>query len=194
MALVESNMLPLGTIAPDFSLPNVVDNSLGSLSLLKGEKGTLVVFTCNHCPYAIHLLDAFVAFARKNKEMGVETIAISSNDIEKYPLDHPDLMRELAQEKQFSFPYLYDETQKVAKAYDAACTPDFYLLNSHNELVYRGRFDASRPGNELPITGEDLQNAIDAMLKKDPIPEKQYPSMGCNIKWKAGNEPAGFSI
>ena len=194
MALVESNMLPLGTIAPDFSLPNVVDNSLESLSSLKGEKGTLVVFTCNHCPYAIHLLDAFVAFARKNKEMGVETIAISSNDIEKYPLDHPDLMRELALDKQFTFPYLYDETQKVAKAYDAACTPDFYLLNSHNELVYRGRFDASRPGNELPITGEDLQNAIDAMLKKDPIPEKQYPSMGCNIKWKAGNEPAGFSI
>ena len=194
MALVESNMLPLGTIAPDFSLPNVVDNSLGSLSSLKGEKGTLVVFTCNHCPYVIHLLDPFVAFARKNKEMGVETIAISSNDVKNYPLDHPDLMRELAQEKQFSFPYLYDETQKVAKAYDAACTPDFYLLNSHNELVYRGRFDASRPGNELPITGEDLQNAIDAMLKKDPIPEKQYPSMGCNIKWKAGNEPAGFSI
>ena len=194
MALVESNMLPLGTIAPDFSLPNVVDNSLGSLSSLKGEKGTLVVFTCNHCPYVIHLLDAFVAFARKNKEMGVETIAISSNDVENYPSDHPDLMRELAQEKQFSFPYLYDKTQKVAKAYDAACTPDFYLLNPHNELVYRGRFDASRPGNDLPITGEDLQNAIDAMLKKDPIPEKQYPSMGCNIKWKAGNEPAGFSI
>ena len=194
MTLVESNMLPLGTIAPDFSLPNVVDNSMGSLCSLKGEKGTLIVFTCNHCPYVVHLLDAFVALAKKNKDLGIATIAISSNDVEKYPADHPDLMRKLAQEKQFMFPYLYDEAQTVAKAYDAACTPDFYLLNSHNVLVYRGRFDASRPGNDTPITGVDLQNAIDAMLKKDPIPEKQYPSMGCNIKWKPGNEPAGFSI
>jgi peroxiredoxin len=175
-------MLPLGTIAPDFSLPNVVDNSLGSLSNLKGEKGTLVVFTCNHCPYVVHLLDAFVALAKKNKNKGVATIAISSNDVENYPADHPDLMRKLAQEKKFTFPYLYDEAQNVAKAYDAACTPDFYLLN------------ASRPGDNTPITGENLQNAIDAMLKKGPIPENQYPSMGCNIKWKIGNEPAGFSI
>ena len=194
MALVESNMLPLGTIAPDFSLPNVVDNSLESLSNLKGEKGTLVVFTCNHCPYVVHLLDAFVALAKKNKGKGVATIAISSNDVENYPADHPDLMRKLAQEKNFTFPYLYDEAQTVAKAYDAACTPDFYLLNAQHALVYHGRFDASRPGNDTPITGEDLQNAIDAMLKKDPIPENQYPSMGCNIKWKTGNEPAGFSI
>ena len=194
MALVESNMLPLGTIAPDFSLPNVVDNSLGALSNLKGEKGTLVVFTCNHCPYVVHLLDAFVALAKKNKGKGVATIAISSNDVENYPADHPDLMRKLAQEKNFTFPYLYDEAQTVAKAYDAACTPDFYLLNAQHALIYHGRFDASRPGNDTPITGEDLQNAIDAMLKKDPIPENQYPSMGCNIKWKTGNEPAGFSI
>lgn len=194
MALVESNMLPLGTIAPDFALPNVLDKSLGTLSSLKGEKGTLVVFTCNHCPYVVHLLDAFVALAKKNKDKGVETIAISSNDVENYPADHPDLMQKLALEKQFTFPYLYDETQTVAKAYDAACTPDFYLLNAQNELVYRGRFDASRPGKETPITGEDLQNAIDAMLKKDPIPENQYPSLGCNIKWKTGNGPAGFSI
>ena len=194
MALVESNMLPLGTIAPDFSLPNVVDNSLGALSNLKGEKGTLVVFTCNHCPYVVHLLDAFVALAKKNKGKGVSTIAISSNDVENYPADRPDLMRKLAQEKNFTFPYLYDEAQTVAKAYDAACTPDFYLLNAQHALVYHGRFDASRPGNDTPITGEDLQNAIDAMLKKDPIPENQYPSMGCNIKWKTGNEPAGFSI
>lgn len=194
MALVESNMLPLGTTAPDFSLPNVVDNSLGSLSNLKGEKGTLVVFTCNHCPYVVHLLDAFVALAKKNKDKGIATIAISSNDVENYPADHPDLMRKLAQEKQFTFPYLYDEAQTVAKAYDAACTPDFYLLDAQHALVYRGRFDASRPGNDTPITGEDLQNAIDAILKKDPIPENQYPSMGCNIKWKTGNEPAGFSI
>ena len=194
MALVESNMLPLGTIAPDFSLPNVVDNSMGALSNLKGEKGTLVVFTCNHCPYVVHLLDAYVVLAKKNKGKGVSTIAISSNDVENYPADRPDLMRKLAQEKNFTFPYLYDEAQTVAKAYDAACTPDFYLLNAQHALVYHGRFDASRPGNDTPITGEDLQNAIDAMLKKDPIPENQYPSMGCNIKWKTGNEPAGFSI
>ena len=194
MALVESNMLPLGTIAPDFSLPNVVDNSLGALSNLKGEKGTLVVFTCNHCPYVVHLLDAFVALAKKNKGKGVATIAISSNDVENYPADRPDLMRKLAQEKNFTFPYLYDEAQTVAKAYDAACTPDFYLLNAQHALVYHRRFDASRPGNDTPIIGEDLQNAIDAMLKKDSIPENQYPSMGCNIKWKTGNEPAGFSI
>lgn len=194
MALVQSNMLPLGTIAPDFSLPNVVDNSLGALSNLKGEKGTLIVFTCNHCPYVVHLLDSFVALAKKNKDKGVATIAISSNDVENYPADHPDLMCKLAQEKKFTFPYLYDEAQTVAKAYDAACTPDFYLLNAQYALVYRGRFDASRPGNDTPITGEDLQNAIDAMLKKDSIPENQYPSMGCNIKWKTGNEPAGFSI
>ena len=168
MALVESNMLPLGTTAPDFSLPNVVDNSLGSLYNLKGEKGTLIVFTCNHCPYVVHLLDAFVALAKKNKNKGIATIAISSNDVEKYPADHPDLMCKLALEKQFVFPYLYDEQQTVAKAYDAACTPDFYLLDAHNVLVYRGRFDASRPGNDTPITGEDLQNAIDAMLKKTP--------------------------
>ena len=194
MALVESNMLPLGTIAPDFSLPNVVDNTNNSLQQLKGENGTIVVFSCNHCPYVIHLLDAFVAFAKENKGKGIETIVISSNDVENYPADHPDLMRELALEKSFSFPYLYDESQAVAKAYDAACTPDFYLLNAKNELVYRGRFDASRPGNNTTITGEDLQNAVDNLLKKDPILEKQYPSMGCNIKWKAGNEPAGFFI
>ncbi len=194
MALVESNMLPLGTIAPDFSLPNVVDNSIKSLQQLKGENGSIVVFSCNHCPYVIHLLDTFVAFAKENKGKGIETIVISSNDVENYPADHPDLMRELALEKSFSFPYLYDESQAVAKAYDAACTPDFYLLNAKNELVYRGRFDASRPGNNTPITGEDLQNAVDNLLKKDPILEKQYPSMGCNIKWKAGNEPAGFFI
>lgn len=194
MALVESNMLPLGTTAPQFTLPNVVSNQQESLQSLQGEKGTLVVFSCNHCPYVIHLMDAFVAFAEKNKARGIATIVISSNDVDNYPADHPELMRELAVEKNFSFPYLYDEEQTVAKAYDAACTPDFYLLNSDNILVYRGRFDASRPGNKIPVTGIDLQTAIDAMLKNNPIPEQQYPSMGCNIKWKAGNEPAGFSI
>lgn len=194
MALVESNMLPLGTIVPNFSLPDVVDHSVKTLDQLKGAKGTLVVFSCNHCPYVVHLLDAFVGLAKENKDKGVETVMISSNDVENYPADHPHLMRELALEKNFSFPYLYDEAQTVAKAYDAACTPDFYLLDEQQKLVYRGRFDAARPGNNIPITGVDLQNAINAMLKKDPIPDNQYPSMGCNIKWKAGNEPAGFFI
>ena len=126
----------------------------------------------------MHLLDAFVALAKKNKDLGIATIAISSNDVEKYPADHPNLMRKLAQEKQFMFPYLYDEAQTVAKAYDAACTPDFYLLNSHNVLVYRGRFDASRPGNDTPITGVDLQNAIDAMLKKTPYQKNNILAWG----------------
>ena len=194
MALTESNMLPLGTLAPAFQLIDTVDDQLKTLDQLKGEKGTLVVFMCNHCPYVVHLLDEFIALAKHNLPQGIRTVAISSNDVENYPADHPDKMKALALEKDFSFPYLFDEDQSVAKAYDAACTPDFYLLNENNSLVYRGRFDRSRPGNDAPITGEDLQQAIDLLIKNNPIPENQIPSMGCNIKWKAGNEPAGFSI
>ena len=194
MSLTESNMLPLGTIAPPFILPNVVTNNMESLGEHAGEKGTLIVFMCNHCPYVVHLLDHLVAFAKKNKQKSINTIAISSNEVENYPADHPKHMRALAIEKAFTFPYLYDENQSVAKAYAAACTPDFYLLDEKYKLVYRGRYDASRPGNNTPITGEDLQKAVDLMLKKHPISNKQYPSLGCNIKWKAGNEPAGFFI
>ena len=149
---------------------------------------------CNHCPYVVHLLNEFVALAQKNIAHGIQTVAISSNDVENYPDDHPDKMKQLSLEKGFSFPYLYDEDQSVAKAYEAACTPDFYLLDKENVLVYRGRFDASRPGNDSTITGEDLQLAIDQLLKKESIPAHQIPSMGCNIKWKAGNEPARFFI
>ena len=194
MSLTESNMLPLGTIAPSFILPNVVTKNMESLGEHAGEKGTLIVFMCNHCPYVVHLLDHLVAFAKKNKQKSINTIAISSNEVENYPADHPKHMRALAIEKAFTFPYLYDENQSVAKAYAAACTPDFYLLDEKYKLVYRGRYDASRPGNNTPITGEDLQKAVDLMLKKHPISNKQYPSLGCNIKWKAGNEPAGFFI
>ena len=194
MALTESNMLPLATVAPFFQLIDTVDDQFKTLDQLKGEKGTLVVFMCNHCPYVVHLLDELITLAKHNLARGIHTIAISSNDVEKYPADHPRKMKELAIEKDFSFPYLFDEDQSVAKAYDAACTPDFYLLNKNNSLVYRGRFDPSRPGNDIPITGKDLQKAIDLLLNNNPIPENQIPSMGCNIKWKAGNEPAGFSI
>ena len=194
MALTESNMLPLGTQAPEFMLIDVVDEKIKSLNELKGNNGTIVVFMCNHCPYVVHLLDEFVALAQKNIAHGIQTIAISSNDVENYPDDHPDKMKQLSIKKEFSFPYLYDEDQSIAKAYEAACTPDFYLLDGDNTLVYRGRFDASRPGNNSTITGEDLQLAIDQLLKKEPIPAHQVPSMGCNIKWKAGNEPAGFFI
>ena len=194
MALTESNMLPLGTFAPDFKLVDVVSNAEKSLNELKGEQGTLIVFMCNHCPYVVHLIDALVALAERNLAQGIKTIAISSNDIENYPEDRPEKMKALAIEKDFSFPYLYDEEQTIAKAYDAACTPDFYLLDNENKLVYRGRFDESRPGNSIAVTGEDLQYAIDLLVKNNPIAENQIPSMGCNIKWKAGNEPAGFSI
>lgn len=185
MALTASKMLPLGKIAPSFSLTNVVSDESETLDKLLGSSGTLIVFMCNHCPYVIHLLDSLVAFARKNKALGINTIAISSNDVTRYPEDHPDHMKALALEKSFDFPYLFDEDQAVARAYDAACTPDFYLFNNEKKLVYRGRYDQSRPGNEFPINGNDLQTAIDAMLSGLPIAEQQYPSMGCGIKWKS---------
>ena len=194
MALTESKMLPLGTKAPKFSLPNVVNKKTESLDQLRGIEGTIIVFMCNHCPYVVYLIDHFVSFVKENQKRGIQTIAISSNDVINYPTDDPKLMRKLALEKEFSFSYLFDEDQSVAKAYDAACTPDFYLLDAKDSLVYRGRYDASRPGNNASTSGEDLQQAIDSMLKKHPISNQQYPSIGCNIKWKAGNEPAGFFI
>lgn len=192
MALTASFMLPLGTEVPDFKLPNVLNNDLQQLDDLMGENGTIIVFMCNHCPYVIHLLEHLVAFAKKNKVLGINTIAISSNDIENYPADRPYLMKQLAQENVFSFPYLYDEDQTVALAYKAACTPDFYLINPKKELVYRGRYDQSRPGNNIPVTGKDLKTAIDMLLQKLPIEMEQFPSLGCGIKWKAeNNESSG---
>ena len=192
MALTESKMLPLGTKAPEFSLPNVVNGNTESLDQLKGENGSVIVFMCNHCPYVVYLIDHFVSFAKEYQKKGINTIAISSNDVENYPADNPKLMRELALEKDFSFSYLYDEDQSIAKSYDAACTPDFFVLDAKDSLVYRGRYDRSRPGNPVSTNGEDLQQALDSMLKKHPISDKQYPSIGCNIKWKAGNEPTDF--
>ena len=184
MALTESYMLPLQTKAPPFLLPNVVSGSVETLDQLKGSTGTLVVFMCNHCPYVVHLLDALLATAKEFAQKGVNTIGISSNSILSHPQDGPDEMKKLALEKNFPFPYLYDETQEVAHAYNAACTPDFFLFDENKSLVYRGRLDDSRPGNDKPLTGKDLRAAIDALLSLQPISSVQYPSGGCNIKWK----------
>lgn len=184
MASTPSNMIPLGTIAPDFNLPDVISEKNLSFKDVKGTNGTLVVFICNHCPYVIHILNKLVETINSYTPKGISTVAISSNNIEKYPEDSPEKMKELALQKQFNFPYLYDETQEIAKAYDAACTPDFYLFNGENKLVYRGQFDSSRPKNEEPVTGEDLKNAINALLEGKEISSFQRPSIGCNIKWK----------
>jgi len=193
MARTESYMLPLNTEAPSFTLPNSVDNQMLSLEEVKGSKGTLVIFMCNHCPYVIHLLDKMVEISNEIKPMGIHTVAISSNDINSYPEDRPELMKKLALEKSFEFPYLYDETQEIAMAYEAACTPDFYLFDGELKLVYRGRFDDARPKNDNPITGLDLMTACTNLSNGFPQEANQIPSLGCGIKWKAGNEPKGFT-
>ena len=184
MSLTPSNMFPLHKKAPSFNLMDVTQKKKFDLNDLKGEKGTLIVFICNHCPFVIHLLEHLTKFADRIKSKGISTVAISSNNIKNYPLDAPDKMYELSKKYNFSFPYLYDPSQKIAKAYDAACTPDFYLFDEKIELVYRGRYDSSRPKSNIPISGEDLENAALNLLNKKPISEKQFPSMGCNIKWK----------
>jgi peroxiredoxin len=189
MALTESYMLPLKTKAPAFTLHNVISDKEEALDQLKGESGTLIVFMCNHCPYVIHLLEDIVKSAKEFLKNKVSTIAISSNSIISHPQDSPDKMKILAIEKEFSFPYLYDQTQKVAHSYRAACTPDFYLFDSELKLYYRGRYDDSRPGNDLAVTGKDLKEACQSMLKGEEYPQIQYPSMGCNIKWFEGNLP-----
>lgn len=184
MALTESNMLPLGTAAPEFSLPDTVSGQTMSYADVAGEQGTLVMFICNHCPYVIHVNEEIVRLARDYQAQGVGVVAISANDVVKYPADSPDKMQALARAEGYTFPYLYDESQAVARAYDAACTPDFYVFDAGQKLYYRGRLDASRPGNTAPLTGADLRAALDRMLSGQPAPEKQYPSAGCNIKWK----------
>lgn len=189
MALTESQMLPLGTQSPDFDLLDVVSNTQKTLSSLQGKQGTLVVFMCNHCPYVVYLLDAIIQKAALWKEKGIATIGISSNSILTHPQDGPEAMRALALEKSFGFPYLYDPNQETAHAFDAACTPDFFLFDSNLKLHYRGRFDAATPGNNTSISGEDLEAAIDQLLKNKTPLAKQMPSMGCNIKWNPGNEP-----
>jgi peroxiredoxin len=185
MSLTLSNMMPLGSKSPPFLLPNTIDSLDYSFSDLKGSNGTLVVFMCNHCPYVVHILDCLVLILHRYQTLGISSIAISSNDVFKYPQDGPTLMKELAIKHAFKFPYLYDASQDVAKAYDAACTPDFYLFDKNDILVYRGQLDGSRPGNDVPVTGIDLTNAMDNLLSNKPIDSLQRPSAGCNIKWKS---------
>ncbi|WP_106794500.1 thioredoxin family protein [Aquimarina sp. Aq78] len=184
MARTPSNMLPLGTIAPDFTLVDSITNNEYSLNDIKGEKGTVVMFICNHCPFVIHVNEEIVRIANDYRVQGFGFVAISSNDIEKYPQDAPKEMWKTARKNNYTFPYLFDETQDVAKVYDAACTPDFYLFDSESKLIYRGQLDDSRPGNGIPVNGRDLRQALDAVLRNAKVSEEQKPSIGCNIKWK----------
>ena len=192
MVRTPSTMLPLGTTAPDFSLPNV-DGRTVSLADAAGPKGTVVMFICNHCPFVKHVADQLAALGRDVMPLGIGVVAISSNDVSTHPADSPEQMVHEAEDRGYPFPYLYDESQEVAKDYHAACTPDFFLFDAGRKLVYRGQLDASRPGNEIPVTGADLRAAIDAVLAGRPVAAEQRPSLGCNIKWKPGNEPGYFS-
>ncbi len=192
MVRTPSTMLPLGTTAPDFSLPNV-DGRTVSLADAVGPKGMVVMFICNHCPFVKHVADQLAALGRDVMPLGIGVVAISSNDVSTHPADSPEQMVHEAEDRGYPFPYLYDESQEVAQAYHAACTPDFFLFDAAKKLVYRGQLDASRPGNEIPVTGADLRAAIDAVLAGRPVAAEQRPSLGCNIKWKPGNEPAYFS-
>lgn len=191
MARTPSTMLPLGTAAPDFSLVNV-DGRTVSLADFSNAPALLVVFMCNHCPFVKHLAGALAQFAAEYMGKGAAVVGINSNDVANYPADSPEQMVREAEEQGYPFPYLYDETQDVAKAYRAACTPDFFLFDSDRKLVYRGQFDESRPDNGKPVTGRDLRAAIDAVLAGRKPSDDQKPSIGCNIKWQPGNEPDYF--
>ena len=192
MVRTPSTMLPLGTAAPDFSLPNL-DGRLMSLGDVAGEKGMVVMFICNHCPFVKHVADQLAVLGRDYLPRGIGVVAISSNDVSTHPADSPEQMVHEAEERGYLFPYLYDETQEVAQAYHAACTPDFYLFDAGRALVYRGQLDPSRPGSDVPVTGSDLRAAIEALLAGRPPVAEQIPSLGCNIKWKPGNEPPYFN-
>jgi len=188
MAETPSTMLPLGTSAPDFRLPDTTGRMV-SLADFTNAPGLLVMFICNHCPFVKHIRGGLALFARDYQPRGLAIVAINSNDVANYPADSPAKMAEEVKAAGYVFPYLYDETQTVAKAYRAACTPDFFLFDRIRTLVYRGQFDDSRPGNRRPVTGADLRAAVDAVLAGAPIPADQRPSIGCNIKWKPGNAP-----
>jgi len=183
-----STMLPLGTNAPQFRLPDPSGKWV-SLDDYKGKPALLVAFICNHCPYVKHIRSRFADVANDYQARGVGVVAINSNDVANFPEDSPEKMAEEIRNVGYRFPYLYDESQEVAKAYQAACTPDFYVFDRDQRLVYRGQFDSSRPKNDQPVTGADLRAALDAVLKGQPVLADQKPSLGCNIKWKAGNEP-----
>jgi peroxiredoxin len=188
MAATASTMLSLGVTAPDFSLPNVNGKTV-SLADLADAPVLLVIFMCNHCPYVKHVADGLSKLASEYHRKGVAVVGISSNDVSSHPDDAPDKMREEAKRRRYCFAYLYDESQEVAKAFQAACTPDFYVFDKDRRLVYRGQMDSSRPGNNVPVTGEDLRAALDAVLAGRSVLANQKPSIGCNIKWKPGNEP-----
>jgi peroxiredoxin len=191
MVAVNSTMLPLGTRAPDFRLPDT-NGKMVSLADFENANALLVIFMCNHCPYVKHIRSGLAQLARDYLPRGVAMVGISSNDVENYPQDSPRKMAEEAKAAGYIFPYLYDETQEVAKAYRAACTPDLYLFDGEQRLVYRGQLDDSRPGSNLPVTGKDVRSALDALLAGKPMPPNQRASIGCNIKWKPGNEPEYF--
>lgn len=189
MARTPSSMLALGTVAPNFELPDTQTNQVVQLSDIRGEQGTLIVFICNHCPFVIHLIEPLAQLANTYLKKGIGVAFISSNDVENYPQDGPEQMYDFGQEHQFEFPYLYDESQSVAQSYGAACTPDFYVFDPKDRLVYRGQFDDSRPGNEIPVSGKSVQEALENLIQgKSPL-SNQHPSLGCNIKWKAENRP-----
>jgi peroxiredoxin len=188
MVVTASKMLPLGTSAPDFSLPDTVGNMV-SLARFEQSPALVVIFMCNHCPFVKHVMGELVDLIRGYQAKGVAVVGINSNDVANYSDDSPMMMADLAKKSGFTFPYLYDETQGVAKAFSAACTPDFFLFDGERALVYRGQLDDSRPGNAIPVTGADLTAAIDAVLEGKPVATEQKPSIGCNIKWKQGNEP-----
>ena len=182
MARTPSNMVNLGTKAPDFKLINTINDELIASDTKFNKNGTIIMFICNHCPFVVHVLDEIISISEEYFQ-NISFIAISSNDIVNYPEHSPKLMKKLAIDKQFTFPYLYDENQEVAKKYDAACTPDFFLYDKNKKLVYRGQLDDSRPGNNIPVTGKDLRNAIVSLIEGKEIDKNQKPSIGCNIKW-----------
>lgn len=192
MAKTASTMLQLGTTAPDFSLPDVVTGRTVSLSDFRHKKALLVMFICRHCPFVKHIQDELARLGKDyhNKDVGI--VAISSNDAEEFPEDAPNSLREMAEQLGFTFPYCYDQDQQVARAYEAACTPDFFLFDRSRRLVYRGQLDDSRPDSGRPVTGKDLRAAIEAVLGDSPVSFNQVPSLGCNIKWKPGNEPSYY--
>jgi len=191
MAQTPSTMLEIGTKAPDFTLPNPASGQNVSLADFEGQP-LLVVFSCNHCPYVIHILESLSEYANNAQREGLSVVMISANDVDNYVADSPQKMIALGEEYGFEFPYLYDESQSVALAYRAACTPDFFLFDQQHKLVYRGQYDGSRPGNNERVSGTDLKAASDALLAGESLPTDQLPSMGCNIKWKTGNEPDYF--
>jgi peroxiredoxin len=184
MARTPSTMVALGTKAPDFNLPDTVLGKHISLNEAKGSVATVTMFICNHCPFVKHVNAELVRLANDYKNKGVGFIAISSNDVINHPEDSPGLMTQVAKQLKYPFPYLYDESQEIAKAYDAACTPDFFIYDKELHLVYRGQLDDSRPGNEIPVTGKDIRHALDCLVNNKSVPEFQRPSIGCNIKWK----------